>query len=174
MANDSILPLHHPVTMNSPSRQELIAKPLWDLATFNRITRFNAFFDHYQDQVNEQTLRTGDSTNILAVDGLFIIVRTIKQSSHIPKAEFREALDLAARRVLATRDIRRSYGTVADLEDVPGRDQGAELALATIIRIMFAINLSTSPGRMEPASAANCRQMGSSVPVFNEKGSWRL
>lgn len=131
----------------SISHKEQILNRIWgfELPTISRVAKYKAFFEHYESEVAEQE----------AIDTINIVIRThgdvlyfmeaLKRSPDLSRTDLKKALRLSVS--CNTMESRSSVEPPPGLEE-SGSAKAIDSALATAVRIMYAIHLSTNPGRI--------------------------
>jgi hypothetical protein len=135
-----------------------IARELWglDLTTPKAISKFKAFFEHHQQQVADHEFKFGTKMHIQGRLGLLHLAQSLKQNPDAKRADF---ISLVKTEYTAPRDGGNGcglleghpspvYDTMADSQSRTVEAFEIDVALATLFKIMFAINLSISPGRI--------------------------
>jgi hypothetical protein len=137
-----------PVTEHlSTSHKEQILNRIWGfrLPTISRVAKYNAFFEYYESQVAElEAIDTSDS--VIRTHGDFLyFMEALKGSPDLSRTDLMKALRLSAR--CSTIESQSSVELPPVLEE-SGSAKAIDSALAAAVRIMYAIHLSTNPGRI--------------------------
>jgi hypothetical protein len=139
----------------STVHKELILNRIWgfDLPSANRANKFKAFFEHYQSQTAEQDPVAGFDSVIRTHEDVLYFVDVLKNNPNLTRNDLKKALKLMASGGL-THLPTVMPNTASPVQPLLALNEAAEparaidSALAMAIRIMFAINLSISPGRI--------------------------
>lgn len=136
-----------------------IAHRLWglDLTSLSRTAKYNSFFEYYQSYVAGAEQASRSRTWLQNHGILFRVILAIKANIHLTRADLRNVLEgiangeedsIAGRPTMGAGQL--SYGTLTHLTLQASVDvkSSSDLALATVIGAMFAININLSPGRI--------------------------
>jgi hypothetical protein len=131
----------------STSHKEQILNRIWGfgLPTISRVAKYKAFFEYYESQVAElEAIDTIDSV-IHTHEDFLHFMEVLKGSPDLWRTDLKKALRLSARCI--TIESQSSVEPPTALEE-PGSAKAIDSALATAVRIMYAIHLGTNPGRI--------------------------
>lgn len=135
------------VTKNlSQSHKEQILNLIWSfgLPSLSRVAKWEAFFEHYETQIAEEEAIDATETMIRTHGDVLYFMKALKHSPGLSRNDLKKVLRLSAR--CSTTELQSSI-ELQSLEG-PGSGKAIDSALATVVRIMYAVHLSTDPGRI--------------------------
>ncbi|KAL3418121.1 hypothetical protein PVAG01_09836 [Phlyctema vagabunda] len=162
--NESIL-LPSVTESLTTSHKERILNRIWgfELPTTSRVAKYKGFLEHYESQVTEEEhIDTIDAVIHTHGDILYFI-DALKRNPQLSRSDLQKSLELSAR--CSTITSGSSLETLRHLRELDTA-RAIDSALATAVRIMYAVHLSTNSGRILVGQSATTWEASKSLETI--------